>query len=161
MPRCPCARLPHLNVELLQHTVGDSGSSRWYNKRHKNVDKKRTSRWSIISDPLWRCASPDTMNETLTFGRWVKRQRAELDLTQEALAEEAGCTPQTLHNYESGTRRPSRELAKRLAEMLQVPVEQREDFVHLARKHTSPPAVPREELERSNLFIVPLADKRR
>src|SRR5918998_2732309 len=40
------------------------------------------------------------MTESLTFGRWMKRLRVELDLTQEALAEAAGCAPQTIRTYE-------------------------------------------------------------
>ncbi len=78
------------------------------------------------------------MTESLTFGRWMKRQRTELDLTQEALAEQVGCAPQTIRTYESGTRRPSRELAERLADVLQVPVDQRVDFLHLARTAAGP-----------------------
>ncbi|MDQ5852277.1 MAG: helix-turn-helix domain-containing protein, partial [Chloroflexota bacterium] len=78
------------------------------------------------------------MTESLTFGRWMKRQRTELDLTQEALAEQVGCAPQTIRTYESGTRRPSRELAERLADVLQVPVERRGDFLHLARAAAGP-----------------------
>ena len=83
------------------------------------------------------------MTELLTFGRWMKRLRVELDLTQEALAEEVGCAPQTIRAFESGGRRPSRELAERLAEVLQVPPEQRADFVRVARTAASPaPAHP-------------------
>ncbi len=78
------------------------------------------------------------MTESLTFGRWMKCLRAELDLTQEALAEAAGCAPQTIRTYESGTRRPSRELAERLADVLQVAPEERADFLRLARTVGTP-----------------------
>ena len=73
------------------------------------------------------------------FGRWLKRLRTELDLTQEALAEEVGCAPQTIRSFESGVRRPSRELAERLADVLHVPHSQRVEFVHLARLSASAP----------------------
>lgn len=62
-----------------------------------------------------------SMNEPLTLGRWMKRLRADLDLTQDALAEHVGCAVQTIRTFEIGTRRPSRELAERLAATLQVP----------------------------------------
>jgi LuxR family maltose regulon positive regulatory protein len=73
------------------------------------------------------------MPEPLPFGRWLKRLRADHDLTQEALAQAVGCAPQTIRTFEIGTRRPSRELAERLADVLQVPPEQRGDFIRAAR----------------------------
>jgi LuxR family maltose regulon positive regulatory protein len=73
------------------------------------------------------------MPEPLPFGRWLKRLRADLDMTQEALAQAVGCAPQTIRTFEIGTRRPSRELAERLADILLVPPEQRADFIRLAR----------------------------
>jgi transcriptional regulator with XRE-family HTH domain len=73
------------------------------------------------------------MNEPLTLGRWMKRLRADLDMTQEALAEAVGCAVQTIRTFEIGKRRPSRELADRLADVLRVPLEQRKEFVRLAR----------------------------
>src|SRR5262245_24735191 len=78
------------------------------------------------------------MNEPLTFGRWMKRLRAEQDLTQERLAEQIGCAAQTIRSFESGIRRPSRELAARLADALHVPPEQRTDFLRLARATLEP-----------------------
>jgi predicted ATPase/DNA-binding NarL/FixJ family response regulator/DNA-binding XRE family transcriptional regulator len=80
------------------------------------------------------------MNEPLTLGRWMKRLRADQDLTQERLAEQVGCAPQTIRSFESGIRRPSRELAARLADTLQVPSEQRASFLRLARAALEPSA---------------------
>ena len=85
---------------------------------------------------------PQPMQEPVTFQRWMKRLRAELDLTQEALADAVGCAPQTIRSFESGTRRPSRDLAERLAEVLQVPPEQQADFLRLARASISPAPAP-------------------
>ena len=83
------------------------------------------------------------MSDPPSFGRWLKRLRADLDLTQETLADTAGCAPQTIRSFESGARRPSRELAERLADVLHVPQSQRAEFVRLARMPvTSPPAHP-------------------
>src|SRR5262245_12182548 len=80
------------------------------------------------------------MNEPLTFGRWIKRLRAELDLTQERLGEQVGCAAQTIRSFESGIRRPSRELAERLADALEVAPERRAAFVRLARAPLEPSA---------------------
>ena len=72
------------------------------------------------------------MQEPLTFRRWMKQLRAALDLTQEQLAEEVGCAAHTIRTFENGTRRPSRELAERLAGALQVAPEQAGGFLRLA-----------------------------
>ncbi len=70
---------------------------------------------------------------TPSFGRWLKRLRAQHDLTQEALAELAYCSVQTIRFFESGKRRPSLEMAERLAEVLEVPADQQSQFIRLAR----------------------------
>lgn len=76
------------------------------------------------------------MDAQLTFGQWIKRLRAEHDLTQEMLAEEVACAVQTVRAFESGARRPSREMAVRLADVLCVPEAERSHFVELARSKT-------------------------
>lgn len=68
-----------------------------------------------------------------TFGRWLKKLRAEQDLTQEALSERVGCSPVTLRSFEIGKRRPSRDMAERIADTLGVPADQRAEFLRLAR----------------------------
>lgn len=73
------------------------------------------------------------MSEPPTFGQWMKRLRAARDLTQERLAEEAACAVQTVRAFENGARRPSRPMAERLAEILQVPGAERALFIELAR----------------------------
>ena len=78
------------------------------------------------------------MHEPMTLGRWMKRLRADLDLTQEALAAQVGCALQTIRSFELGKRRPSHELADRLAATLQVPQEQRAEFLRLARITPTP-----------------------
>lgn len=70
---------------------------------------------------------------TLTFGRWLKKLRAQHDLTQESLAELAYCSVQTIRFFESGKRRPSVEMAERLIEVLAVPADQQSAFIRLAR----------------------------
>jgi len=71
--------------------------------------------------------------EPSAFGRWLKRLRAEQDLTQEMLAEAVGCATPTLRSFEIGKRRPSREMAERIADVLQIPTSQRTEFLRLAR----------------------------
>lgn len=78
-----------------------------------------------MSDPL----APFT-----SFSYWLKRLRAQRDLTQEALAELAYCSVQTIRFFESGKRRPSIEMAERLAQVLQVPPNQVPLFTQLARR---------------------------
>ena len=73
------------------------------------------------------------MNETLSSGAWMKRRRRELGLTQEALAERAGCSWETVRKIEAGTLRPSRQLAELLAIQLAVPAAERADFVRWLR----------------------------
>lgn len=64
---------------------------------------------------------------------WIKHRRHALDLTQEDLAECVGCSTVTVQKIEAGERRPSKQIAQRLAECLQVPGEEREAFIRSAR----------------------------
>jgi len=75
----------------------------------------------------------DSPNSPIFFGEWVKRRRRALDLTQEELAQRAGCSKFALRKIESGERRPSRQLAELLAESLEISSEQKETFVKIAR----------------------------
>ncbi|MFN8444730.1 MAG: helix-turn-helix domain-containing protein [Caldilineaceae bacterium] len=69
-----------------------------------------------------------------TFGSWLKKLRAEQDLTQERLSELVGCATPTLRSFEIGARRPSREMADRIAEVLKLPNDERSEFLRLARQ---------------------------
>jgi len=73
------------------------------------------------------------MDETLTFGTWLKRRRKTLDLTQGGLAVRLGCAIGTVRRLESDDLRPSRQVAARLAEVLRIPAEARDAFVAFAR----------------------------
>ena len=77
------------------------------------------------------------------FGSWLKRLRAHHDLTQERLAELVYCSVQTIRFFESGKRRPSIEMAERLADVLHVAGDQREHRRPTARgiAEPSPPPV--------------------
>jgi predicted ATPase/DNA-binding XRE family transcriptional regulator len=89
----------------------------------------------------WPAQTVERASRDHVFGLWVRRLRVSLDLTQETLAEQVGCATQTMRSFESGRRRPSRELAARIADTLQVPPDEREQFLRLARV----PILPQEE----------------
>jgi predicted ATPase/class 3 adenylate cyclase len=73
------------------------------------------------------------METTISFGYWIRRQRKALDLTQQGLAERVGCSLAAIKKIERVERRPSRQIAERLADVLDVPVGQREIFLEIAR----------------------------
>ena len=73
------------------------------------------------------------MNDTASFAQWLKEHRKSLDLTQEGLAERIGCSYDAVHKMEGGTRRPSRQVAELLADLFNVPAEEREAFIAFAR----------------------------
>ena len=73
------------------------------------------------------------MESTSSFGYWVRRQRKALDLTQQALAERVGCSLAAIKKIESDERRPSRQIAGRMADVLGVSTDQRETFLEVAR----------------------------
>jgi len=68
-----------------------------------------------------------------SFGEWLKQRRKALDLTQEELAESAGCSIFALRKIESGERRPSKQLAGLLANALEISEEEKTTFVRVAR----------------------------
>ena len=67
------------------------------------------------------------------FGEWLKRRRRTLDLTQEELAERAGCSIFALRKIESGERKPSKELAGSLAAALEITEQEKPTFIRVAR----------------------------
>jgi predicted ATPase/class 3 adenylate cyclase/DNA-binding XRE family transcriptional regulator len=73
------------------------------------------------------------MDDSASFGYWVRRRRKALDLTQDALAQQVGCSVMTIRKIEGDIRRPSRQIAERLAEFLEIPVSERQSFVKAAR----------------------------
>src|SRR5215208_6914420 len=58
------------------------------------------------------------MQEEISFGTWLRKQRRALDLSQKALADQVGCAEVTLRRIEAGTLKPSKELATILLGML-------------------------------------------
>ena len=80
-----------------------------------------------------------TKQET-TFGGWLRKRRRELDLTQQTLADRAGCTRITLRRLEAGTLKPSEQLAETLLTLLEIPTLERTTWVRFARGLTDHPA---------------------
>ena len=73
------------------------------------------------------------METTSSFGYWIRRQRKALDLTQQTLADKVGCSVAAIKKIEGDERRPSRQIAERMADILAVPSSQRELFLEVAR----------------------------
>jgi transcriptional regulator with XRE-family HTH domain/tetratricopeptide (TPR) repeat protein len=73
------------------------------------------------------------MEQTDSFGYWLKRRRKALDLTQAELADRAGCALVTIKKIEADERRPSQQMAHSLARALGLPPEEQEAFIRTAR----------------------------
>ncbi|MBC8077853.1 MAG: XRE family transcriptional regulator, partial [Chloroflexales bacterium] len=73
------------------------------------------------------------MDEHASFGAWVQRRRKALDLTQAELAERVGCALGTIRKIETDERRPSKQLAARLADQLQLAPAPKAVFLKAAR----------------------------
>src|SRR5262245_20590970 len=73
------------------------------------------------------------MQANASFGQWLKQMRRELDLTQDELARRVGCATATIQKIEAGERRPSRQIAERLASTLNIAADQRATFLACAR----------------------------
>src|SRR5919197_50573 len=78
------------------------------------------------------------MDSTSSFGYWLRRRRKALDLTQDELARRVGCALDTIKKLEADARRPSRQLAERLVDCLQLASEERIAFLQAARGERAP-----------------------
>jgi peptide/nickel transport system substrate-binding protein len=94
------------------------------------------------------------MNDSPSFGLWLKQRRKELDLTQEKLAEQVGCAVSTIRKIEAGVLRPSRQIAERLANQLELPPEERAAFLKAARAAPHPHPAPHSAQEPDSGAIV-------
>lgn len=79
--------------------------------------------------------------ETASFGAWVRRRRVTLDLTQTELARRVACAPITVRKIEADERRPSKVMAERLAQALELDEASTPRFVAAARAVVSPARV--------------------
>src|SRR5215218_9712791 len=73
------------------------------------------------------------MQDDMIFGQRVRQHRRELDLTQEDFAQRVGIATETVSKIERGERRPSKHVAERMAQVLELSAEDRAVFVRAAR----------------------------
>jgi len=69
----------------------------------------------------------------LSFGEWLKRQRKASGLTQEQLAMQVGCSAIAIRKIEAEQRRPSAQIAERLAHIFNVSPDDQKHFLRFAR----------------------------
>ena len=73
------------------------------------------------------------MDEPGTLGAWLRQRRRRLDLTQAELGRRVGVAAATIRKIEADERRPSAQVAARLADSLAIPPSERARFVAAAR----------------------------
>jgi predicted ATPase/class 3 adenylate cyclase/DNA-binding XRE family transcriptional regulator len=71
--------------------------------------------------------------EQHSFGYWLKLKRKALDLTREQLAERVGYSAATIRKIEDEERHPSAQVVERLAQIFNIPLDEREAFLRFAR----------------------------
>src|SRR5215207_8581512 len=97
------------------------------------------------------------MQEEISFGTWLRKQRRALDLSRKTFADQVGCAEVTLRRIEAGTLKPSKELASILIDKLGIPEQERSQWVSFARGFTSFPTQSFPLLNNSNSNLsVPL-----
>src|SRR5215213_10305561 len=77
------------------------------------------------------------MEGNASFGYWIRRRRKALDLTQDELARQVGCALSTIRKIEADERRPSRQVAERMADLLELGPHNRAAFLKAARAEQS------------------------
>ena len=73
-----------------------------------------------------------------SFSTWLRAQRRALALTQVELGSRVGCSAAAVRKFEAGERRPSSQIAERLAVALGIAEVDRPVFVALARRAAAP-----------------------
>ncbi len=83
------------------------------------------------------------MQESISFGTWLRQKRRSLDLTQKAFAYQLGCAEITVRRMEADEYKPSKELALTLFEKLGISEAERPQWVRFARGSSGfPPNSP-------------------
>ncbi len=93
------------------------------------------------------------MDESISFGAWLKRRRRELDLTQGELGRLVGCSAITIRKIEADEYRPSKQITLRLAESIGIPTSQHEAFTSFARTGGQAPPRSAGELSGSTPWL--------
>ncbi len=84
----------------------------------------------------------DHTDAIFSFGNWVSQRRNVLRLTQQEVADLAGCSVVLIRKIESDARRPSPQVAERLARALHLAPNDIPAFVRTARAEQSPHRLP-------------------
>lgn len=82
------------------------------------------------------------MDVTLSFGEWIQARRKTLGLSRAAIAQQVGCAVVTIRKIEADERRPSAQIADRLARCLGIPPERHTTFVRVARAEATVDRLP-------------------
>lgn len=72
----------------------------------------------------------------LSFGKWLKRQRKFIGLTQEQLARQLNCSTIMVRKMEAEERRPSAQMIEQLAEIFYISSDERTSFLRFAHSDT-------------------------
>lgn len=83
------------------------------------------------------------MNDDASFGHWVTLRRQALHFTRAGLAQRVGCAAVTLRKIEGDERRPSEQIAERLADCLRLGPIDRAVFIRAARGDAPVDKLPR------------------
>lgn len=83
----------------------------------------------------------------ISFGEWLKRQRKTIGFTQEQLANEVGCSAIAIRKIEAEERRPSVQIAERIAQIFNVPEHEQEKFLRFARGDWESVPIKNKEIE--------------
>jgi predicted ATPase/DNA-binding XRE family transcriptional regulator len=97
------------------------------------------------------------MESIFSFGAWLQRRRKALDMTQADLARRVGCSVELIRKIEADARRPSRQVAARLAAHLALPSAEQSAFVRCARAELSAHWLPPTDLTPSPTSTPPSA----
>ncbi|MEJ2758595.1 MAG: helix-turn-helix domain-containing protein, partial [Anaerolineales bacterium] len=68
-----------------------------------------------------------------SFGEWLKHRRGIAGWTQKELAQHIHCSISALRKFESEERRPSAEMVGQIADLFDIPTEERKSFLRFAR----------------------------
>jgi predicted ATPase/transcriptional regulator with XRE-family HTH domain len=95
------------------------------------------------------------MQEEISFGVWLRKQRRASDLSRQAFAQQVGCAQITLRRIEAGTLKPSKELASILLEKLGIPKPEWPQWIAFARGLSGFPSqsLPSSNKPKSNLPV--------
>lgn len=119
----------HSRYCLIFHAVPQCSYCIYYNHGARRREESREAEMHDHNTP-----NPNPHSDLeLGFGQLVKRRRKQLDLTQQALAEELGYSADTVKKIEAGKLKPSRQLAELLAQALEIAPQERPAFIHSAR----------------------------